>query len=141
MFLRHPSHTKVMTMENSMMSILCRTFPSPEWDNKRHYITKYQRSHDKYFIEAICASFVLGSICQACDKKRDPSNPQKWAAHNSFLFIQNERFEKAARCIHAMCVKMGKCLTHVRHSEHENLDHYDISFKPGSYVHYVRIMS
>ncbi len=130
-----------MSTDNSVVSILSRTFPSPDWDNKKHFITKYQRNHDKYFIEAMCASFVLGSICPACDKKKAPSDPQELARHNNFLSIQKERCDMAARCIHAMCVEMGKRLTHVRHSEHDHLDHYDIVFEPGSYLHYVRIMS
>ena len=63
------------------------------------------------------------------------------AAHNAFLSVQNECCEKAAQCIHAMCVEIKIRSTHVRHSEHENLAHYDIVFESGSYVHYVRIIS
>ena len=84
------------------------TFPSPEWDNKKHFITKCQRNHDKYFIEALCTAFVLCSMAPACDRKRAPTDTKKLAEYNDFLPIQDECYERAARCIHAMCVDMGK---------------------------------
>ena len=78
----------------------------------------------------MCASLALGSICPACDRKKAPTYPQKFATHNTFLSVQNKCCEKAAEYIHAVCVEMGKWLTYVRHAEHENLDHYDIVFEP-----------
>ena len=141
LFLRHPEHTVVKREHNSIISIICTTFPSPEWDNKKHFITKAQRNHDKYFIEAMCTSFVLCSMSPACDRKKAPSEPKKLAEHNAFLPIQDERCERASRCIHHMCVEMGKRLTHYRQKEHHNHDHKELVFEQHNYVHYVRVLS
>ncbi len=79
MFLRHPMLPKVMTQDFSVISISCCTFPSPDWYHKRYNITKYQKAHDRDFIEAISFSFILGSMCPVSERKKAPTNPVKLA--------------------------------------------------------------
>jgi len=49
------------------------------------------------------------------------------------------RCEQAAKCIHSMCVKFGKCLTFLRCKK--NIDHMNLTFKLTSYKHYVQVFS
>ena len=95
-FLRHPKHAKVMSNDNSVISIICRSFPSPDWDHKRHIISKTQKAHDKAFIEAMCASFVFASIVPSIERKSAPKNESKLAAYDAFTPIMASRCEQAA---------------------------------------------
>jgi len=76
MFLRHPEHPYVQRHHDSVMSVICQTFPSPEWDNKKHLITKIQRNHDKFFIEAMCTLFVLCSMSPSAERQKAPRTPR-----------------------------------------------------------------
>jgi hypothetical protein len=123
------------------MSVICQTFPSPEWDNKKHLVTKIQRNHDKFFIEAMCTSFVLCSMSPSAERKKAPTDPKKLAEHNAFLQIQDQHCERAARCIHRMCVDLSKRLSMSRQVDYHNYDHKDLPFTQQNYVHYARVLS
>jgi len=129
-----------MSNDNSVISTICRSFPSPDWDHKRHIISKTQKAHDKAFIEAMCASFVFASTAPSIERKSAPKDESKLAAYDAFTPIMASRCEQAAKCIHSLCVEFGKRLTYLRCIE-DNVDHVNLTFELKSYKHYVRVFS
>ena len=58
-------------------------------DHKKHSITKYQKAHDKIFIEAMCSSFVLDSICPVSKQKEACVNMGKLLTHFCYQEYEN----------------------------------------------------
>jgi hypothetical protein len=119
--------------QQQYLSIICGSFPSPDWDHKCHIISKTQRAHNKAahnkaFIEAMCSSLVFGLIAPSIEQKRVPESQTKSEAYDAFTPIMARRCKQAAKCIHLMCVEFGKCLTYFCCIE-DNLEHKHINFE------------
>jgi hypothetical protein len=102
-----------MSNDNSVILIICHSFPSPDWDHKHQIISKAQKAHDKAFVKAMCLSFVFGSIAPSIEWKRAPTDPTKLEAYHAFTPVMTSRCEQAAKCFHLMCIEFGKQLTYL----------------------------
>lgn len=89
----------------------------------------------------MCSSFAICSICSVSEWKNAPTNHAKFAAYNVFIPIMDKRYDRTAKFIYALCVDIGKWLTHVCYQEHENADHNDINFDQRTNIHFARLRS